>query len=162
MDGRAASRGTAPSIDLRSPRQQSQSIDRYHRAIDSPPHFWCDVYVFNVSHPIESDMPTTCSFSKESAVTSVWWLLVAFVGGGCAGILLMALMRMAGDLPEQSNTCPKGWIGNDPIRLSEQVRHATDFEGARENRDSLEGRRPYKRSARDRDDGRLQAPIVVR
>ena len=93
---------------------------------------------------------------------SAWWLLVAFVGGGCAGILLMALMRMAGDLPEQSNTCPKGWIGNDPIRLSEQVRHATDFEGARENRDSIEGRRPYKRSARDRDDGRLQAPIVVR
>src|SRR5258708_39560368 len=56
MDGRAASRGTAPSIDLRSPRQQSQSIDRYHRAIDSSPHFWCDVYVFKVSHPIESDI----------------------------------------------------------------------------------------------------------
>ena len=29
----------------------------------------------------------------------------------------MALMRMAGDLPEQSDTCPRGWIGNDPIRL---------------------------------------------
>src|SRR5438128_12351325 len=99
---------------------------------------------------------TDSSFSKESTMTSAWWLLVAFVGGGCAGILLMALMRMAGDLPEQSNTCPKGWIGNDPIRLSEQVRHATDFEGAREkNRDSLEGRRPYKRSVRDRDDGAL-------
>ena len=50
-------------------------------------------------------------------MTSAWWLLVAFVGGGCAGILLMALMRMAGDLPEQSDTCPRGWIGNDPIRL---------------------------------------------
>src|SRR3981081_1888357 len=84
---------------------------------------------------------TNCSFSTESTVTSAWWLLVAFVGGGCAGILLMALMRMAGDLPEQSNTCPRGWIGNDPIRLSEQVRHATKFEGAREKtRDSLEGR----------------------
>jgi len=50
-------------------------------------------------------------------MTSAWWLLVAFVGGGCAGILLMALMRMAGDLPEQSDTCPRGWIGNDPIRI---------------------------------------------
>jgi hypothetical protein len=50
-------------------------------------------------------------------MTSAWWLLVAFVGGGCAGILLMALMRMAGDLPEQSGTGLTGWIGNDPIRL---------------------------------------------
>ena len=50
-------------------------------------------------------------------MTSAWWLLVAFVGGSCAGIFLMALMRMAGDLPEQSDTCPRGWIGNDSIRL---------------------------------------------
>src|SRR5205814_2587326 len=42
-----------PASTFATPRQQSQSIDRYHRAIDSPPHFWCDVYVFNVSHPIE-------------------------------------------------------------------------------------------------------------
>jgi Cys-tRNA synthase (O-phospho-L-seryl-tRNA:Cys-tRNA synthase) len=33
---------------------------------------------------------------------SVWWVLVAFVGGGCAGVLVMALMRMSADLPEQS------------------------------------------------------------
>jgi hypothetical protein len=94
-------------------------------------------------------------------VTSAWLLFVAFMVGGCAGILLMALMRMAGDLPDQSNTCSEGWTGNDPVRLSEQDRHATDFEGARKNRDSIEGRRPYKRSARDRDDGRLQAPICT-
>jgi hypothetical protein len=37
-------------------------------------------------------------------MVSAWWLIVAFVGGGCAGILLMALMRMAGGLPEQSAT----------------------------------------------------------
>lgn len=37
---------------------------------------------------------------------SVWWLLVAFVGGGWAGILLMALMRMSADLPEQSVYAP--------------------------------------------------------
>jgi hypothetical protein len=44
-------------------------------------------------------------------------LLVAFIGGGSAGILLMALMRLAGDLQEQSDMCPSGWIGNDPVRL---------------------------------------------
>ena len=31
---------------------------------------------------------------------SVWWTLVVFIGGGCAGVLLMALMRFSGDLPE--------------------------------------------------------------
>ena len=50
-------------------------------------------------------------------MASAWWSLVAFVGGGCAGMLLMALMRMAGDLPEQLDTCPRGCIDNDPIRL---------------------------------------------
>jgi hypothetical protein len=58
---------------------------------------------------------TDSAVSKEPAVTSAWLLFVAFMGGGCAGILLMALMRMAGDLPDQSNTCSRGWIGNDPI-----------------------------------------------
>ena len=50
-------------------------------------------------------------------MTSAWWLLVAFIGGGSAGILVMALMRLAGGLPEQSDMCPSGWIGNDPVRL---------------------------------------------
>jgi pimeloyl-ACP methyl ester carboxylesterase len=36
---------------------------------------------------------TDSAVSKEPAVTSAWWLLVAFVSGGCAGILLMALNR---------------------------------------------------------------------
>jgi hypothetical protein len=31
--------------------------------------------------------------------------------------MLMALMRFAGDLPEQSETFPRGWAANDPIRL---------------------------------------------
>jgi len=48
---------------------------------------------------------------------SVWWTLVAFIGGGCAGIFLMALMRVAGDLPEQSDTARREWAGSDPIRL---------------------------------------------
>jgi hypothetical protein len=50
-------------------------------------------------------------------MTSAWWLLVAFIGGGSAGILVMALMRLAGDLPEQSDTCPSGRIGTDPVRI---------------------------------------------
>ena len=53
-----------------------------------------------------------------------WWSLVAFVGGGCAGMLLMALMRMAGDLPEQLDNCPKGWIGNDGVRQKRKWREA--------------------------------------
>ena len=39
-------------------------------------------------------------------MVSLWWVVAAFVGGGCAGILLMALMHMAGDIPEQSQTAP--------------------------------------------------------
>jgi len=35
-------------------------------------------------------------------MVSVWWLVVAFVGGGCTGVLMIALMRMSGGLPEQS------------------------------------------------------------
>jgi hypothetical protein len=31
-----------------------------------------------------------------------WWVIVAFWAGGCAGVLVMALMQMAGGLPEQS------------------------------------------------------------
>jgi hypothetical protein len=39
-------------------------------------------------------------------MVSLWWVLVAFVGGGFAGVLLMTLMRMAGDLPEPSAKAP--------------------------------------------------------
>ena len=35
-------------------------------------------------------------------VVSIWWVLCAFVGGGSAGILLTALLRVSGDRPEQS------------------------------------------------------------
>ncbi|HTP46125.1 MAG TPA: hypothetical protein VMQ50_04305 [Casimicrobiaceae bacterium] len=38
---------------------------------------------------------------------SVWWLLIAFIGGGWAGMLLIALMRMPADLPEQSISLPR-------------------------------------------------------
>ena len=32
---------------------------------------------------------------------STWWVLVAFWAGGCGGVLVMALMQMAGGLPKQ-------------------------------------------------------------
>lgn len=35
-------------------------------------------------------------------MVSMWWVLVAFFGGGCAGMLVMALMYLAGGLPAQS------------------------------------------------------------
>lgn len=37
---------------------------------------------------------------------SFWWVLAAFIGGGCAGILVTSLMQMAGGLPEQSALAP--------------------------------------------------------
>ena len=37
-------------------------------------------------------------------MVSMWWLLVAFVGGGTAGILVVALMQVAGGAPEQSTS----------------------------------------------------------
>ena len=55
---------------------------------------------------------TDSAVSKEPTVTSAWWLLVAFVSGGCAGILLMALMRMAGDLPTHEGN--DDGIGHEP------------------------------------------------
>ena len=33
---------------------------------------------------------------------STWLVIVAFWAGGCAGVLVMALMQMAGGLPKQS------------------------------------------------------------
>jgi len=37
---------------------------------------------------------------------SMWWLLAAFVGGGSAGMLLMALMCMSGGLPRHARHIP--------------------------------------------------------
>ena len=33
---------------------------------------------------------------------SIWWVLCAFVGGGSAGIVLTALLRVSADRPEPS------------------------------------------------------------
>lgn len=35
-----------------------------------------------------------------------WLALTAFIGGGCAGVLVMALMGMAGGLPKPSAQAP--------------------------------------------------------
>jgi hypothetical protein len=37
---------------------------------------------------------------------SIWWVIGAFVIGGSAGALVMALMQMSGGLPEQSAHAP--------------------------------------------------------
>ena len=34
-------------------------------------------------------------------MVSFWWVLAGFVGGGCLGFLVTALMHMSGGLPEQ-------------------------------------------------------------
>jgi len=33
---------------------------------------------------------------------SFWWIFLAFLGGGTAGVFLLALVRMAGDEPQAS------------------------------------------------------------
>jgi hypothetical protein len=35
-------------------------------------------------------------------MVSFWWVVAGFVGGGCAGFLLVALIHMAGGLPDAS------------------------------------------------------------
>jgi len=59
---------------------------------------------------------------------SVWWALLVFVGGGFAGVLLIALLRAAGDLPEQSD--PWRWIEQGPIRLAGGEGKFCSFSGA--------------------------------
>jgi hypothetical protein len=39
-------------------------------------------------------------------MVSTWWLLVAFVGGGLIGVLLIALMQIAGGRREPSQNVP--------------------------------------------------------
>jgi hypothetical protein len=39
-------------------------------------------------------------------MVSIWWLLVAFIGGASIGVLLMALMQMSAGSPEQSQYAP--------------------------------------------------------
>jgi hypothetical protein len=38
---------------------------------------------------------------------SAWWLLAAFVAGGYAGILVMALMYLTSDDPEKRERLPR-------------------------------------------------------
>jgi uncharacterized membrane protein YfcA len=39
-------------------------------------------------------------------MVSFWWVLAAFIGGGCAGVMVMSLMYLAGGLPEQTAHTP--------------------------------------------------------
>jgi hypothetical protein len=36
-------------------------------------------------------------------MVSFWWVLAAFIGGGCAGVLVMALMCFVGGLAEKTD-----------------------------------------------------------
>ena len=59
---------------------------------------------------------------------SVWWALLVFVGGGFAGVSLIALMQAPADLPEQSDPWP--WIEQEPIRLAGSEGKYCSFRGA--------------------------------
>jgi hypothetical protein len=37
---------------------------------------------------------------------SIWWVIAAFLAGGFGGVLVTALMQMAGGLPKQSAHAP--------------------------------------------------------
>ena len=37
-------------------------------------------------------------------MVSIWWVAVALLGGTFAGVFLMALLQMAGGLPEESRS----------------------------------------------------------
>jgi hypothetical protein len=43
---------------------------------------------------------------RGNQMLSMWWLIAAFLLGGCGGVLVMALMQMAGGLPEPSEHVP--------------------------------------------------------
>ena len=49
---------------------------------------------------------TTMRARRGHPMVSFWWVLAAFIGGGCSGVLVMMLMQMAGGLPEQSPHAP--------------------------------------------------------
>jgi hypothetical protein len=36
----------------------------------------------------------------------IWWVIAAFLAGGFGGVLVMALMHVAGGLPKQSAHAP--------------------------------------------------------
>jgi hypothetical protein len=56
---------------------------------------------------------------------SIWWLLAAFIGGGWAGMLLMALMQMSADSSKQS------WGALDPDGTPLQTSQAGGVDGFR-------------------------------
>ncbi len=39
-------------------------------------------------------------------MVSFWWVMAAFIAGGFGGVLVMALMHMAGGLPKQLEHAP--------------------------------------------------------
>ena len=48
---------------------------------------------------------------------SIWWLLAAFIGGGWAGMLVMALMQMSAD-PSKQPGCALDLDGT-PLQMNQ-------------------------------------------
>ena len=46
--------------------------------------------------------------ARRGSMVSAWWLIVAFLAGGYAGILLMALMSIASRDTEESALLDRG------------------------------------------------------
>jgi RsiW-degrading membrane proteinase PrsW (M82 family) len=49
-------------------------------------------------------------------MVSIWWLVATFLVGGCAGMLLIALMRMSGGVPEQPRNMPELELDLNPTQ----------------------------------------------
>lgn len=43
---------------------------------------------------------------NEATMISAWWLLLAFIGGGFAGVTVAALIRMGAHEPQESPRLP--------------------------------------------------------
>jgi len=43
---------------------------------------------------------------RGNQMLSMWWVIAAFLAGGFAGVLVMALMQVAGGLPKQLAQAP--------------------------------------------------------
>ncbi len=54
-------------------------------------------------------------------MVSFWWVLAAFIGGGCAGVLVMALMCFAGGLPEQTSLITRSACNEHNIEREWQI-----------------------------------------
>ena len=65
----------------------------------SPPCVPCSL---NSLSPRRSRERAALAMEGGAGMFSFWWIFLAFLGGGTAGVFLLALVRMAGDEPQAS------------------------------------------------------------